>query len=209
MLKGYDLDLDFANRKVNLISQKHCDGKVVYWPADVVAVVPIEMSQDFHIHVPVQLDGHRYTAMLDTGATRTVLNLEVAKRDFPIKPGDADTPERGKLTQSDKAAIYLHRFQSLSLEGVAVSNPLLELLPDLMGGKMHHAADTVSDDTRIRDRSEDPGLSDMILGMDILHRFHLYIAYKEKKLYITPASGPAVAAAPSPAPAATSPAPAH
>jgi Aspartyl protease len=209
MLMGYDLDLDFAGRKVNLLSQKHCDGKVVYWPADVVSVVPIEMSKDFHINVPVQLDGHRYTAMLDTGAARTVLNLEVATRDFPIKPGDADTPERGKLTPSDKTAVYAHRFQSLSLEGVAISNPLLELLPDLVSSKLHHATDTVSNDTHIRDRSEDPGLSDMILGMDILHRFHLYVAYKEKKLYITPASGPAVAAAPSPPPAAAARAPVH
>jgi hypothetical protein len=43
----------------------------------------------------------------------------------------------------------------------------------------------------------------MILGMDILHHLHLYIAYKEKKLYITPASAPAPAVQPGPAAATT------
>jgi hypothetical protein len=30
----------------------------------------------------------------------------------------------------------------------------------------------------------------MLIGMDILSHLHLYIAYKERKLYITPASTP-------------------
>ncbi|HEX4859940.1 MAG TPA: retropepsin-like aspartic protease [Rhizomicrobium sp.] len=209
LLTSYDADFDFAGKKFNLLSPKHCDGKVVYWPADTVAVVPIQMAGRFHIQVPVTLDGHRYSATVDTGASNTVLNLDNATRDFPLKLGDADTPAVNTLTSSSKTAIYTHRFRSLSLEGIAVSNPLIELLPDLVSNKMRHATDTVSNDTRIRNPGEDAGLPDMILGMDVLHRFHLYIAYKEKKLYITPASGPAVAAAPAPSPAAAAPAPVH
>jgi predicted aspartyl protease len=209
LLTSYDADFDFANRKFNLLSQKHCDGKVVYWPAGTVAVVPIQMADRFHVQLPVELDGHRYSATLDTGASTTVLNLDNATRDFALKPGDADTPVLGTLTSSKATTTYTHRFHSLSLEGIAVSNPLLTLLPDLVTNKMRHATDTVSNDTRIRNPSEDAGLSDMILGMDILHRFHLYIAYKEKNLYITPATAPAVAAAPAPVPAGAAPAPAH
>jgi predicted aspartyl protease len=209
LLTSYDADFDFANKKFNLISQKHCDGKVVYWPADTVAVVPIQMADRYHVQLPVELDGHRYTATLDTGASTTVVNLDNATRDFALKLGDADTPAEGTLTSSKTTTTYTHRFHSLSLEGIAVSNPLVVLLPDLVTNKMRHATDTVSNDTRIRNPNEDAGLSDMILGMDILHRFHLYIAYKEKKLYITPAAAPAQAAAPAPTPAAAAPAPAH
>jgi hypothetical protein len=32
------------------------------------------------------------------------------------------------------------------------------------------------------------GLPDMIIGIGILRQLHLYIAYRERKLYATPAS---------------------
>lgn len=206
LLMSYDVDFDFANRKFNLLSQKHCDGKVVYWQTDVLSVLPMIVTREFHIKVPVKLDGHDYMATLDTGASNTTLNLDRAMRDFPLKPGDADTPARGSLTSDPETATYTHRFQSLALEGIAVSNPLIMLVPDLVSGKMHHSTDPLISHSRPR-ADEDAGLPDMILGMDILHRLHLYIAYKEKKLYVSPA---AAAAAPQPPPTASgAPAPLH
>ncbi|HEX4295371.1 MAG TPA: retropepsin-like aspartic protease [Rhizomicrobium sp.] len=195
MLTDYDLDFDFANKKLNLISRKHCEGKVVYWPAGTVAVVPIKVTDEFHIQVPVQLDGHDYTALLDTGAAYTILDLHDATRDFSLKPGDADTPAHGHLGPGDENPTYVHRFKSLSLKGMAISNPVVALLPDLMGSKLAHPVDTVAN--RLRDPGAETAPRDMILGMDILRRLHLYIAYTEKKLYITPAAPPAA-----PAPAA-------
>jgi hypothetical protein len=46
----------------------------------------------------------------------------------------------------------------------------------------------------------------MSIGMDILRRLRLYIASGEKKLYITPATGPVPAAAAPGAPAGLRPA---
>ena len=48
-------------------------------------------------------------------------------------------------------------------------------------------------------REDRNGLPDVILGMNVLSQMHVYIAYKERKLYITaaspqPASAPAGAA---------------
>ena len=203
LLMSYDVDFDFANKKLNLLSQEHCDGRVVYWRADVVAAVPFRM-RDFHILVPVQLDGHEYQATLDTGADATTFNLDRARNDFALKPGDADTPKAGTLNADADADVYTHRFQSLALEGIAISNPLIHLLPDLVAKKLMHPDNTIANETiRVGPKKSEIGLPDMILGMDILHRLHLYVAYKEKKLYITPATLPAV---PAPAPA---PAPVH
>src|SRR6185312_13814340 len=131
---------------------------------------------------------------LDSGATNTVLNLEVAHDTFGISGGDATTPENGHLNGVDRAKTYTHRFKSLALEGIAIGNPTLDLIPDLLRNKIHDPRDTVSGDTRIKNPSRKTTLDDMIVGMDILHRLHVYIAYKEKKLYITPAT-PAPAAA--------------
>ncbi len=201
-LRPYDADFDFGSRKFNLLSQKHCNGKVVYWPNNGVAVVPIDIRQDGHIIVPVELDGQKLRALLDTGASTSVLNMEVAELAFGLKPGAADTP--AETGQSDNSGVqtYTHRFKSFSVEGIAVSNPTMHIIPDLVRTKMMDPHDSLEGDTRIKSAVNQVGLDQIILGMDILHRLHLYIAYKEQKLYITPAAVPAVAVVPAPATAA-------
>ncbi len=192
LLSSYDVDLDFAGHKFNLLSQNHCVGKVVYWAADTVAVVPFAINTDGHIVVPVSVDGQTFSAMLDTGATNTVFNLEIAKSAFSLVPGNSDTPVRARLiTSSGPTNTYTHRFGALSLEGIAVANPSVELMPDLMRNKRLDPKDSLEHGTRLPDPSRAVGFGDIILGMDILRHLHLYIAYKEKKLYITPATAPA------------------
>jgi predicted aspartyl protease len=187
LLRSYDADFDFGNRKFNLLSQDHCEGKVIYWPADAVAVVPISLDSGGSINFPVELDGVNLNAILDTGASESVLNLDVATDRFNIHPGDSDTPAAGHMQGRDKATTYTHRFKSLSFEGIAIGNPSFRIIPDLVRYKMHNPLDTVSNDTHIKDPSYKT-LDDMIVGMDVLRRLHVYVAYKEKKLYITPAS---------------------
>ncbi|HSZ75635.1 MAG TPA: retropepsin-like aspartic protease, partial [Rhizomicrobium sp.] len=53
ILKQYDVELDFGAHKINLLSQDHCEGRVIYWPAPVVAVVPIRVAKLGHISLPV------------------------------------------------------------------------------------------------------------------------------------------------------------
>jgi predicted aspartyl protease len=202
LLHSYDVDFDFNGGKFNLLSQNHCEGKVVYWPAEAVAVVPIEINSESHILLPVTVDGHRFKAMLDTGASNTVFNLEIARSAFSLTPGNSETPVRGSLQGSPLSKTYTHHFASLSLEGIAVSNLQIELIPDLMRNRMMDPKDSLEGGTRLHDPNRDTGLSDMILGMDILRHLHVYIAYKEKKLYLTPASAPAPATQPGPQPVA-------
>src|SRR5215469_1722703 len=40
VLERNDAELNFAAHKLNIFSQDHCEGRVVYWPAPVLAVVP-------------------------------------------------------------------------------------------------------------------------------------------------------------------------
>ncbi len=67
-----DVDLDFAADKFTLVSNDHCDGKVVYWPAPTIAVVPFRLDQGNHIIFDVVLNGKSLDAILDTGSTRAV-----------------------------------------------------------------------------------------------------------------------------------------
>src|SRR5271156_969564 len=92
VLKNYDVDIDFGANKLSLLSPDHCEGKVIYWPASAVAVVPLHILRSGHIVVPVQLEGKTVTAMVDTGASNSTLMLPVAESDFGLKMGSPDTP---------------------------------------------------------------------------------------------------------------------
>jgi len=169
-LQFFDADFDFANEKFNLFLQKHCLGQVVYWADEgSYAVVPITLDATEHIDLPVELDGHRIKATLDTGSSRSLFSWDAARRIFDIdekSPGVKPLGEHG---------VYKYAFKTLTMKGdsegvtITVQNPDIELVPDKTSGMTY----------------SEPLI---ILGMGILRQLHLYVAYKEKKLYVTPAS---------------------
>jgi predicted aspartyl protease len=111
-----------------------------------------------HIHLRVTLDGKEMEAILDTGAADTVMSLERAARDFDL--------DRDQLLRSRH-----YPFRTLSFGEISVGNPVIELVSDRENAAMGRN-----------------GPLQMIIGMGVLRRMHLYISYKEKMLYVTPAS---------------------
>jgi predicted aspartyl protease len=193
MLRNVDVDFDFAANKLNLFSPDHCAGNVVYWTSaqsTPVAIVPFTLNSSGHIMFRAQLDGRRVNTMLDTGFSNTTLNLDVARRVFRVDLNAPDVEKIGELTGGYTADRYRRRFKTLELEGITINDPVINMLPDMMGGVNPGAPRTGS---LIRD--ERSGLPDLILGMNLLSEMHVYIAYRERKLYIT-AANPSAAAAP-------------
>jgi hypothetical protein len=192
VLRNVDVELDFAANKINLIAPNQCGGgNVVHWQAPAVAVVPVTLDRFGQLTFRMQLDGRRVTAMLDTGASDTILNLDTARRDFRINVNGPDVEKVGELTGGYSADVYRRRFKSLAFEGVTVSNPMIVMMPNLMGN-VNPAAPRTGSIIR-EDRN---GLPDVILGMNVLSQMHVYIAYRDRRLYLTaadpkPAAGPA------------------
>jgi predicted aspartyl protease len=184
ILANYDIDIDFGAPRLAFMSPDHCEGKVIYWPASAVAIVPIRVLKLGHIVMTVQLDGKNVTAMLDTGAAGSTLTIPVAESDFGLKMGSADTPFLADLEDRPGAAVYGHRFKSLDFEGIAVGNLDVDIIPDFLKDKYRQGPGTGS---RIADPADNDEFPDMLIGMNVLRHLHIYIAYKEKKLYITPA----------------------
>jgi len=185
LLQVFDVELDFANAKMNLFSQDHCAGKVVYWAKD-YAAIPFKMPDGFHIVVPVTLDGRALMANFDTGTSVTVLSQNIAEQVFNAGPTAAGT-EKQPGAQPQDLIQYQHQFKSLALDGVSVSNPLIFLLPD----EMEKAMRKTYDDPKSID---DPvyglqlGLPRLTIGEDVIRHLHVYIAYQEKVLYVTSAT---------------------
>jgi len=192
----YDVDMDFGANRLNYFSQDHCEGRVSYWPERPVAVVPITLENG-HINVPVTIDGHGLQAIIDTGADNSAMTVEVAFTSFGINPGSEDAP----LVETPDSAFgikeYHHKFGTLSFEGISVSNPNISIIADRTA-----ISETKSS---LRGTTSDPygtHTRQVIVGMDVLRHLHLYIAYKEKKLYISPAgTGESVLFKTAPAPA--------
>lgn len=180
-LTQFDVSLDPAGKKLDLLNPVHCPDKVVYWPAKVIAKVPVERLSDGHLVVKVELDGKPFKAVLDTGAWGSTIRIKPAKMLLGVTPGGADAPASGELNGAKGATTYRHVFRSLSFDGVAITNPSITLIPDMLDDAL--SSTPTGSKIKVKDDSDKP---DMLLGMDILRHFHIYIAYKDRFVYLTP-----------------------
>jgi predicted aspartyl protease len=197
----YDVELDFAAAKFNLFSQKHCPGKVIYWPHGGVAQVPFTeqrptgnnsrtgfttyIDRGAHIWVPVLLDGKEFHAMIDTGASRSTISAKIAKFVLGVSEDSPGSTPLGSVDGDPKHTAFGHTFSTLTFDGVTVTNPRFVVIPDLIGDKDPNNSSRT--DTRVR-RIDDYISLDLTVGMEVLRKLHLYVAFGERNLYITPAS---------------------
>jgi predicted aspartyl protease len=171
ILANYDVEFDFGAGKFSLLSQDHCPGQVVYWTKGAYASIPIEVSaRDYHIRLTAMLDGKPVNVLIDTGTSTSAMNFSTARELFGIAPDDpalvrlwcpacaADSPLNGTVR---------YPFKTLSFGGVNVQNPRINLYPDTLKGLGNGYQ------------------NQLLIGMTILRELHLYIAYGEKKLYVT------------------------
>ncbi len=186
ILSKFDLSIDYGTHTFTLLDQNHCDGQVVYWPERPIAVVPFKLVNRTAIILTVSLNGKELKAQLDTGAYRSTLEKSRAEGRFDLVLGSADTPALGNPNDKDALPVWRHRFQTLSLAGITVNDPEIDIIPDKMSDKINDWS-TGS----LLDRKANSGeVVPMLLGMNVLKHLHIYIAYREKNLYITPASTP-------------------
>jgi hypothetical protein len=128
------------------------------------------------------LDGHEVDTILSTGVPATSINLRIAKTLYDVGNDSAGNEPAGRL---NGAPLYAHRFGSLGTGGLGINNPRIVLLPDLVredASRLHPLRSTH------RLMLHDAHLPDLLLGMSTLKQLHLYIAYAERALYISPAA---------------------
>ncbi|MBS0471794.1 MAG: aspartyl protease family protein [Proteobacteria bacterium] len=168
ILRHFDVDFDFAAGQMHLFSPQHCPGKVVYWTNGGYARIPISMDEEGHPTAAIDLDGKELTAIIDTGSQNSVMPLDLAKRLFHIGAKDTALKSLGvKLVNGTKPMVaYRYPFKQLTLGAIQVGNPDITIV-------------------------EESGLGDqtpqLVLGIETLRQLHLYIAYREGAMYVTPA----------------------
>ena len=188
MLAAYDLDLDYRRGVLNIFSPDRCP----YVPPAGTAVVAIEFDKSGFIRVPVKLDGVEISAVLGTGLPITTLNQSLAEDALAVKMSAADV----KSEKVGSITVYRKTFKTLDFGGFVLNAPVVNMMPDVKGRNITRRAQNLRVETEtVIITQDDPGRSlapedkmpDMTIGANALKGLHLYIATKEKKLYILPA----------------------
>lgn len=183
LLSKLEMEFDFARHKLNLFSQDHCPGRVVYWSPSSFAEVDFKYSFS-HIVFTMTLDGHDVETILDTGSRETLLGEAVSQRVLGVDektPGIVSSP-----TDSDKDLVpFGYRFKSLSAGGLGINNPLVYMLAD----RVKEAFRKNHSDKQDYDPIYGTNITvpDLILGYNVISKMHLFVSYKERKLYFTAA----------------------
>lgn len=168
LMRNFDVELDFANMTLTLFRHHPCSDWVVYWTKAYVSL-PLTITDGGHLRVPITLDGQDTRAILDTGAAISLLSFERAGHLFSLDEKSPGVEPEGSVVggSGGKADTYRYPFKSLAMGGVAVANPPIFLVK---------ADDLVEGDN-----------ASVLLGMDVLSRLHLYIAYEAGTLYVSDA----------------------
>jgi predicted aspartyl protease len=169
ILGHYDVEFDFGHKTFGLFKPHPCSNHAVYWTGS-YTVIPFTITRSGHVRVPVTLDGQNTDAILDTGAGISVLSMRDANSMFGLAPNSPDVEATNPVSGTPwgrPVNAYTYTFKTLTMGGVTIPNLRIELTD----GRNFLGNDFAS----------------LVLGNDVLSRFHLIIAYREQKLYITDA----------------------
>ncbi len=159
-LSIFDLEIDNARQLVTIFVPAPVATCGVSWSKNAVS---FHYSLDNGVPVTsAVVDGEKVDAVIDTGSSRTILDIDFARRHFNLTPGAPGVVENGGLLMGGgEARSYSASVKTLSVSGIRFDNVPVELAE--------------MDDVRV------------ILGMNELRRLHLYFNFKGHTIYATPA----------------------
>jgi predicted aspartyl protease len=160
LLSHFDLDLDVAHDRLVLYDPDRCQEKLPNWrePMD---EVPLDVIWTGRLQLTVTLDGKELHALLDSGATTSVLDLPAAERLGVSR--DVLASEQGGEGFGAAGVNFqrvLHTFRTMDVGAERVTAPRLAVL-----------------DRGLRE-------TDMLLGLDWLRTHHVFISFRRHTLFI-------------------------
>lgn len=185
ILANFDVEFDFAARKVNLFAS--CPGIGAYW-AQHYAELPVELEKLGRPTATFALDNQPLTVSFSTTSKGSAMPFNVAKARFGLDQKSPGVDSDGSSRSGDP--VYKYRFKLLMAEGVAIANPLVRLYgdPDALpcNGSKQFEPSTYAPGKLRHVRCTSAG--DLSLGLRELTKLHLYFAFKDRKLYFTGAA---------------------
>lgn len=163
-----DLELSLASKELKFFQPVDCaDQFLAYWDADAL-VIPFESNYGDSSPNPrftVLVNGQKMRAIIDSGASSTVIALEAAKR-AGLKLDAAGVKRRGHAVGvGDEKVAYWHAvFKSVQIGEETIENAELDVLERLEG-------------------------IDVLLGADFLRAHRVLFAMSQRKIYFSYVGG--------------------
>ena len=173
----YDIDLNFQAHRFNMFSPGHCEGQVLYWRAPGAAKLPFRYKNG-QIIVRVSLDGREMDAAIDTGSPRSEMQFDDVDSLFYRSSNSA-----GVMREDDGENAY--NFAVLSFGNVLIYHPHVVLTHSALVRGTSSGPQT---GTLLRNVNQSATQPTLTIGTDLLKRLHLYIAFKERMVYVTQGS---------------------
>ncbi len=168
LLRNFDVEIDYANKTMTFFKPHSCNDMAVYW-TQAYLDLPMRITDSGHARVEVALDGKPMDAVLDTGASFSVMTFDDADSALGLKPDNPGMIKAGTMTTGQGVGLdyYTYGFKSLSLGEITLNHPKVRLYNGFSALRSEGAA--------------------LVMGMSEMHFLRLYFAYHERKLYVSTA----------------------
>jgi hypothetical protein len=175
LLRLADVDIDLRNGRITYYKpQGACEESLAHWnpAADFVPMY----GREGRIAFKVIVDGKSMNAMVSSADKHSYLLWHSAGRIHVTEDtlGVIPLPGHSKNTAGTRTETSAYRFKSFQIGEETIRNPVLMLvrLPD-------------RDERRVRSDTLENKDIDMILGADFLSAHHVYVSYRQRRVYFT------------------------
>jgi hypothetical protein len=157
----FDLDLDMPAHRLTLYQVSDCGGRFLPWTGDYDSI-PIMVPAADAVIVPVTIDGRKLRAMLDSGASSSLLaapgiyKLGLDPASLAADPSDQISGLGPRMINARR-----HRFGSLMVGNQTIASPLLWVEPIRLSP-----------------------IVDMLLGADWLSGRRVWISFATRQLFV-------------------------
>jgi len=164
VLNRYDVEFDFPARTISLYTASGCFGTFVPWTGDFQAY-SAQKTPSSRFILPISLNGHPVRALLDTGATSSVVTIAAARAAGVDSVAlSRDPRSSGSGHDGMQVDTYQHKFD-------------MEI-----GTASFDNAPLVVADINLKD-------SDMLLGMDFMRHRRVWVSYSTGRVFMQLATG--------------------
>jgi predicted aspartyl protease len=161
-LSLFDLDLAFPSQTLRLYEVRGCAGRFLPWTEPYLSVA-VENPAESALVVPLAIDGVPLQALLDSGASRSLVAARgMARLGLGFDRLQADPSQIVSGVGPHTVTMWQHKFHDVEIGGETIANPVFLVAPIQL-----------------------QPISDMLLGADWLLGRRVWISYATKQLFAT------------------------
>lgn len=185
-LTNFDFDIDPVAGQLNLFLVDHCEGQVVYWKTSAAVAAPFNWDIMNKMRVPVKLDDQDIRITFDT--TSDVNKMTLANAHSLLKFDEKAAGVEKLPDDENGGQVWRTHFKVLSIGGLGIGNPAVEIVQPKFVPNTAAAAGGGGRGPAIQRTPEERKPAELSIGLATMSKLHIYVAAKEKNLYISPAS---------------------